>query len=307
VTDQYPISEQYGRCTEFSIVVPTYNEERNLPRLLASLLSQRGIEFEIVVVDQESSDRTPQIAADAGCLVLKRRRAAFYSPPAASRNAGVAASRGKYIVNLDADMELSDGDFLESLRGLFSEDTQAVILHERDVATGYWSKVKALERLCYTGSSIESARAVTRELFDKVGGYNATISSGEDYDISHRYALHTKVHTDHPLTVNHHTGRVQLSSLLKKKFSYGRTVNQYLRESRSTGGPTAMTLISTHLMCFIRRRDLLVTDPGHYLGIFLLRALEFMAIVLGMGFRAVGLSSEPDLRRLDHSEHSRLS
>jgi len=181
-------------------------------------------------------------------------------------------------------MELPDDDFLASLRALFSDDVQAVVIHERDVASGYWSQVKAAERLCYVGSSIESARAVTRALFDAVDGYNTTISSGEDYDISRRYATHTSIHRNHPLTVNHHTGRILLRTLLIKKFNYGRTVNDYLTESRATGGPTALSLLWTELTCFIRRWDLLTKDPFHYLGIFVLRGLELGAIVFGMGY-----------------------
>jgi glycosyltransferase involved in cell wall biosynthesis len=275
---------------DFSVIVPTYNEERNLPRLLTSLASQKGVAYEVIVVDQQSTDQTTKIAADAGCIVLNRPRSAFYSPPAASRNAGAAASHGTFLVHLDADMELSHSDFLASLRDLFSHDTQAVIIHERDVATGYWARVKAVERLCYTGSPIESARAVTRTLFQQVGGYNAAISSGEDYDISHRYRFHTGINIDHALTLNHYTGRVPLSLLLRKKFSYGRTVNRYLSESRSTGGPSAFSLISIHMKCFLRRRDLLATDPVHFLGIFVLRALEFLAILTGLGFGTVARS-----------------
>ena len=274
----------YDAEYEFSIIVPTYNEARNLPRLLQSLSRQRSVGIEVIVVDQESTDMTAELAADSGCMVLTRPRAHFYSPPAASRNAGAAASSGTYLVHLDADMELPDDDFLASLRALFSDHVQAIVIHERDVATGYWSHVKAVERLCYVGSSIESARGVTRALFNEVDGYNTKISSGEDYDISCRYATRTSIHINHPLTVNHHTGRVLLRNLLIKKFNYGRTVTDYLTESRASGGPTALSLIWTDLTCYIRRWDLLTKDPFHYLGIFVLRGLELGAIAFGMGY-----------------------
>ena len=49
-------SQVEDKFCEFFIIVPTYNEERNLPRLLRSLFMQRAAQFEVIVVDQESGD-----------------------------------------------------------------------------------------------------------------------------------------------------------------------------------------------------------------------------------------------------------
>ena len=94
--------------------------------------------------------------------------------------------------------------------------------------------------------------------------------------------MHSSIGIDHHLTLKHYTGRISLRDLLIKKFKYGRSVNEYLAESRAAGGPTALALVRTHVICFLRRWDLLLKDPLHYCGIFVLRGLEFLAIVFGM-------------------------
>jgi tetratricopeptide (TPR) repeat protein len=83
-----------------SICMIVRNEERDLPRCLASLT---GVADEIVVVDTGSVDRTPQLAADAGARVL---RAAWHRDFAAARNVSLQAATGDWILVLDADEEI---------------------------------------------------------------------------------------------------------------------------------------------------------------------------------------------------------
>ena len=162
---------------EVAIIVPTYNEERNIGELLESVQTQT-LGSEVAVVDQQSTDRTVEIARAYGCVVVARPRPAFYSPPGQSRNYGVAATSARLLLHLDADMRLPAPDFLARLVRLIDDTHQAAVIHELDVASGFWGKCKALERRCYWHTSLESARAVTRTLFTAVGGYDAQISSG---------------------------------------------------------------------------------------------------------------------------------
>ena len=97
-----------------SVVIPAYNEEKRLPLLLESLRRQTlewGKDFEVIVVDDGSTDMTGQIAKSYGCRLVSRE-----SPhgPANARNAGARASKGNALVFLDADT-VAEPELLERL------------------------------------------------------------------------------------------------------------------------------------------------------------------------------------------------
>ncbi len=86
-----------------SIIVPAFNVSETLPQTLKSLLNQTFEDFEIVVVDDGSSDDTAQITRAFGAdtrvkLILQRNRGL-----AGARNTGIAEARGEYIGFCDAD------------------------------------------------------------------------------------------------------------------------------------------------------------------------------------------------------------
>ena len=90
-----------------SIIIPTYNEEEYLPRLLASIRSQRFEGYEIVMADAKSTDRTREIAAKFGAKVVDG------GMPGPGRNLGARAAEGDLLLFLDADVVLPDVDWLE--------------------------------------------------------------------------------------------------------------------------------------------------------------------------------------------------
>jgi len=89
---------------EVAVVVPTWNRAHLLPASLASLLAQEGVDLEVVVVDDGSSDDTPALlarlaAADARLRVVRGAHAGV----AAARNAGIAASDAPFVAFHDSD------------------------------------------------------------------------------------------------------------------------------------------------------------------------------------------------------------
>lgn len=90
-----------------SIIIPAWNEEKYLPRLLDSIKAQTYKDYEIIVADAGSKDRTREIAKKYGCKVVKG------GMPGAGRNAGAKAAKGDFLF-LDADVQLSR-DFLKNL------------------------------------------------------------------------------------------------------------------------------------------------------------------------------------------------
>jgi len=103
----------------YSLIIPAYNEERLLGRLLDSVDAARatygrGDAVELIVADNASTDRTAAIAAMRGCRVIPVEKRVI----AAARNAGARAARGEILAFVDADAQVHPDTFVEIDRAL---------------------------------------------------------------------------------------------------------------------------------------------------------------------------------------------
>ena len=107
----------------FSLVIPAYNEERFLPRLLDSVeaaahrYARGAAAVEVIVADNASTDRTAELARERRCRVVPVVKRSI----AAARNAGGAAARGEFVGFVDADMQIHSGTFDAIERALASD------------------------------------------------------------------------------------------------------------------------------------------------------------------------------------------
>src|ERR1700751_565412 len=83
----------------FSIIIPTFNRAGLLQQALESVAQQTFRDFETLVVDDGSTDVTPQVAASFGARLLRQENRG----PGAARNLGIQHARGNYIAFLDSD------------------------------------------------------------------------------------------------------------------------------------------------------------------------------------------------------------
>lgn len=111
---------------EISVIIITYNEEEHIEKLLTNLKNQTYKNFEIIVIDGKSQDRTLEILKKFGVkIIVDTTRNLSYC-----RNLGIKNSKGKIIVSLDADMEIND-KFLESILKCFEDpDVEGIKLRE---------------------------------------------------------------------------------------------------------------------------------------------------------------------------------
>jgi len=115
---------------KLSIVIPAKNEEKHLPKLLESIKSQTFTDYEIIVADAHSDDRTREIAESYGAKVVEG------GMPGPGRNKGAVHATGEIIAFFDADVQLPSTRFLTDCVG--EMDKKGL-----DVAT---CKVKPLSR-----------------------------------------------------------------------------------------------------------------------------------------------------------------
>lgn len=105
-----------------SIVIPAYNEERFIGALLQQIqavdLEALGIDKQIIVIDDCSTDRTAEIAASVGGVTLKRMPVNGGKGKAV--RAGIGAATGEYLIIQDADLEYDPNDYVPMLKALLS-------------------------------------------------------------------------------------------------------------------------------------------------------------------------------------------
>jgi len=170
-----------------SIIVPTLNEEKYLPFLIKGINQQNfNGEYEIIVADAGSIDKTLEIARKEGCKITKG------GLPAKGRNEGAKAAEGNIFLFMDADNIFLPENFLENLLTEFKK-------RNLDVASfPIFPKGNFLDKIIYSFynwfvEAIQNFSAwatnsvlVKREIFEKVGGFDEEIKIGEDHDFAKR-------------------------------------------------------------------------------------------------------------------------
>ncbi len=95
-----------------SVIIPTYNRAALLCETLASVFAQTFQDYQVIVVDDGSTDDTPEQLRELGARVIVEHTA--HAGEGAARNAGLDRARGEYIAFLDSD-DLWDARFLEKI------------------------------------------------------------------------------------------------------------------------------------------------------------------------------------------------
>jgi glycosyltransferase involved in cell wall biosynthesis len=277
-----------------SVIVPTKNSARFLKACLSSIQAQTYPATELIVVDNNSNDNTTTIARQYTDKVYN------YGPErSAQRNFGAKAARGRYLLFIDSDMELSP-DIIQDCVGQLLQDPQAkaVILPEESFGEGFWAQCKRLERSFYVGVDwLEAARFFEKTVFDVVGGYDERMVSGEDWDLSQRAErLGTIVRTSK--FIKHNEGKLRLVQTLKKKYYYSKKLARYLG-SNSSDKTALQTSLIVRYKLYLSQPIRLFRHPVLGLGVLVMKTSEF--VIGAIGYAASYLSRPTDMNEANRS------
>jgi len=176
---------------DISVVVPAFNEEHILALCIEALQKQdfKGT-FEIIIVDNNSSDKTVEIAKKLGVRVIheKRKGVAF------ARQSGFMASRGKVIASTDADT-IVPANWLSTISSTFKKYSNISAVtgpidffgqtKRRLFFLNTFAPITRFVGLVFSGEPYFYGAnfAIKKDIFQKIGGFDTRLSVGEDMDL----------------------------------------------------------------------------------------------------------------------------
>jgi glycosyltransferase involved in cell wall biosynthesis len=169
-----------------SIIIPTLNEQEYLPFLLKGIKKQNFKDYEIIVADGGSDDKTVEIARDFGCKVVRG------GLPGRGRNEGAKKAEGDLFLFIDADNKILRKDFLDKLLFEFKErnlGSASFPIYPNGIKFdkfAYWIYnlwVKLTQRFLPHATG---AILVKKEVHFAIGGFDEEIKLAEDHEYARR-------------------------------------------------------------------------------------------------------------------------
>lgn len=224
---------------KISFIIPAYNEEKNISKCIISILNQiqkikhKNIDTEIIVVNNNSTDRTKEIALsfDNVIVVDEVKKGVVYA-----RTAGYKASSGDLLANIDADNIMTDG-WINLVISRFKENKNLVALSGPLVYYDLPKYQQILTLFFYYcgyfvhwinkkigkgGIMLQGGNYVVKKTaLDAVGGYNLNFEFyGEDTSTAYKLRAVGDVEFDFNLKINSSGRRLSKQGLIKTGFYY---------------------------------------------------------------------------------------
>jgi len=187
-----------------TIVIPCFDRERLLAATLRSLEGLREIQAEVIVVDDGSTDQSVAVAQSelarlAELGIAGRVEESRHGGACAARNTGLALAKGECVMFLDSD------DLVEAC-GVLALYSKLISSPDTDIAYGWvWVKETILNQTWKKGIPLDSCRhrifdqlwhtsgaLYRRSLLEKCGGWDTSLTLGDDWEFGARTRLHAK-------------------------------------------------------------------------------------------------------------------
>lgn len=180
-----------------SVIVPVYNGAKFLPSCLDAIFATDDVTFEVIVIDDGSTDESARISRDRGASVVPSERPK--SGPAAARNLGAGLAKGEILLFVDADVVVAPGT-LKQVADRFEEQPEISALFgsydDKPAEKNFLSQYKNLQHhFVHQNSSSEASTfwsglgAIRRDVFLSAGGFDCSqfqVPSIEDIELGVR-------------------------------------------------------------------------------------------------------------------------
>lgn len=193
IRDKFKYSIIIIKIILLSIIIISKNEENYLPRLLASIKRQNFKDFEIILSDAQSSDKTKDIAKLFDVRITRG------GVPGVGRNNGALKAKGDLLLFLDADVELTNNfltnNFLEFKKrklDLATVDYKPISYQKKDLISHFLYNL--FQRFTQHFFPIAAGFCIfcKKDLFNKINGFDINFKMGEDIDFIQRATKYGK-------------------------------------------------------------------------------------------------------------------
>jgi len=180
-----------------SVIIPTLNEEALIEHTLKSLKNQSYKNFEVIVADTSSKDKTKLIAKKYTKKVINVKKHGV----SAGRNAGAAIAKGQFLLFIDADTVLPYNTLEEIIKQFKNKKVVGVPTYILPLSSNFIDHIYWWTYNRFLENSIKLKRpqitgiccAYRKSAFDQIGGYNEEMRVMEDFDISERISKTGKI------------------------------------------------------------------------------------------------------------------
>lgn len=271
-----------------SIVIACKNNAPAAHASLQSVKAQTYPHIELIVVDNFSTDGTPDI--------VKQYADQFYQlgPERSTQfNYGVTKATGEYMYRIGLEFVL-EPDVVAKCVAKMAEGYDALAVHNRSQGDSIWAHVRYLERETYKNdTSIVGARFFKRSVFDALGGFDETLVAGEDFDLHNRMvdAGYKWAHVD---AMETHIGEPKTIGDVWRKFHYyGRTIGKYNQKA----GVRSVKQFNFFRPQFIQLQKDLIKQPKLFTAFWYYMFVKYLAGATGM------LRGEPEVLKRSGKAH----
>lgn len=236
------LKQPLNRSRTVSIIVPTYNSAKTLMSCLKSIKGQGHQDYEIIVVDNKSSDDTLRIAAKFGSHIIVNK-----SGQSSAQNTGILNCTGKYVLFLDSD-QISEKDLLEECVNACEKKGAGVVkIREIFYGESFWGLCSAFEKNCKIQSDktgIGVARFFLKDFVINAGLFDKDLIWGQDREFYERIkALHPRETWSKNRIF--HLEQSTLPKIITKYFRYGKSARLFyetMKGKPKTYGSTSRNL-----------------------------------------------------------------
>lgn len=207
-----------------SIVIPTYNEENFLPRLLDSIVKQNVDDYEIIVSDAGSKDRTIEIAKKYNCRIVIDDK---HRCPASQRNNGAYIAKGELLVFFDADTVLLDKFLSKAILEIKKRDLKiaGVYIKFNPNSFIYFIYAKVYNfftylRQYYSPVSVGACIFISKDIHKRIKGFDTSLYVGEDYDYCQRASKAGKFKILRSCKISYSSRRFEREGIVKTTMNY---------------------------------------------------------------------------------------
>lgn len=254
-----------------SVIVPTKNSERAIARCLISVKNQTYHKIEIINIDNNSTDKTKEIARKYAKVYNKGPERTF------QRNFGAKKARGEYLFFIDSDMELTPNIVKECVK--LASKYDAIIIEENNIGSTFWSRCRSFEKKMYIGDEdIVAARFFRKKVFESLGGYDEELLLNEDI------SLHQTIKSE-----GYKIGRIKsflnhyeddtFIEIIRTSFFYGQSLHKFMKK-HPLYGVKYNTL--SRLKAYAKNWRLFLKEPIYGAGSVIRKFIEYIFAFAGM-------------------------